>query len=90
MKIKRRHVHAGNFLIDSAALPCPRCRSENISVESHMFTGPMATCVECGSRSTLHRWNDGYIDLALKNECGTYRHVGEHYQRPESDVIEFI
>ena len=90
MKILRRYIHYGEFWIDSSALPCPRCRSENLCTESHQQTGPITTCTCCGARSQLIRWNDGYVEMTREDGRSTYRHIGEHYQRPDHDVIELI
>ena len=77
----------GDLLIDIGALPCPRCRSVSVAIFSHPAVGQLATCNDCGGRSSLNDFNDGFIYMEREPK-GTFRGIKPlRFDRPESDVI---
>ncbi len=86
MKVYRYPLMKG-ISFDTAALPCPRCRSTNIETMSHPACGTMVTCLSCGGRSSRRDWNDGEITLQRRAGKQTFRYSGEWFLRPATDKI---
>jgi hypothetical protein len=63
-----------------------------MAVESTPFTGIMATCMECHARGSLHRMNDGWVDMNKAKKAGLYEanRGQQFFERPADDVITLV
>ena len=86
MRIVRNYFYK-KLSIDTGAFPCPRCRSDNVTNESGMC-GQIATCIKCGARSALDRWNDGFIDMDKVPNKTYYEFVDLKFKRPLGEKVE--
>lgn len=83
--IRNRCGHG--VVIDVGTFPCPRCRENDIENESGM-AGQMATCKNCGARSSLSNWNDGLITMDKIPNKSHFQVVHELFKRPPNEVVE--
>ena len=81
-------------MMDTHALPCPRCRSANLEETSHPATGSMVTCMDCGARSNQRSWNDGAVDYerakGARHYGGPFVPCPQYFKRPQSDVVKRV